>query len=781
MQSSSVPSRPDANSIPFVASQSQTLSRSVISSDHQGRQDGCIFLHTPSIWRLPRWHRRTYALFACWLPSSCRGVRMTPFAVASLSKHLRLMIIMSVQDDKPNRSVFDSLEMERQAIFSTDSPIAEQEARWQKRKAEIATYLANDNGAFASGLHDTKTGPPAPENEMQQISNIPSSQLPPKRPSTVSQTYMRRTSTRNAGPSWPLADGRSNSFHGFGQADHRNGIAMPQQSQGEGVFEPEEWLNRLQSTSATTMKRPRLDGTCAAATSSLSIPPMNDQLMSPNSFSMPTPISSVSSGLSAPSFSLSSCSTDSSSFCGGEDMTRQGSSASDMSMTKGFGMMRVDSTHSVDLDVPLFPFSFVEPMDSSSYLSDSMTSGVTEKPASSLRATTASEGSRLRQNDVLENMGSGFDSEEFLSVSPLDFSSPFDFTASGMPWQRIAHPSKASKTPKMERTDSQESVATTSSASSSDAQQRAVMRLNKHISNGHSQTILPKTSPTTTNKPAPKPIASQKFAIPRLPLNLKTKEPLQCHDCEMTLRGHHELQRHWDNIHKPVKSVWICVQPESSPIMPKSPLDICKQCMREKPYNADYNAAAHLKRGHFNPSKRGRKPKGSAPVSRLAKDAGPPIEDLKKYGWLKRIFITNDGIGAVAGNEGGDEDGDGDCDDATNNEPDDDMNDVESPQFSDDTPFPDAASYGQPSSLSDANFPANFVANPSPTPPIDQQQVDYCTQALGFDLPNFQDADVDFSHVGNISHGWYVAPPMEPSLSAPGRLGDGREWTGNGL
>lgn len=43
------------------------------------------------------------------------------------------------------RDFLATLELERQAIFSTDASTAEQEQRWLKRKTEITTYLLNDN------------------------------------------------------------------------------------------------------------------------------------------------------------------------------------------------------------------------------------------------------------------------------------------------------------------------------------------------------------------------------------------------------------------------------------------------------------------------------------------------------------------------------------------------------------------------------------------------------------------------------------------------------------
>lgn len=501
------------------------------------------------------------------------------------------------------------------------------------------------------------------------------------------------------------------------------------------------------------MKRQRSDGAHAAATPSLSTPSMINQLqiVPPNLFTAPTPDITVTSGFNAQNYSLSSCSTDSSSFAGTDDMTRQGSTASSFSMTEGFGMMRVDSHSSNDVDGS-FHFSFGELQDNSSFLSDS---GITEKPVSSLRATTASEDSRLRLNDVFKNMGSGFD-PDFLSNS-LEFPSSVDLAGYEMPWQRAPTSSEPCSIATMQRIDSQNSAVSTSSASSTDAQQRAILRLSKHIHNGATQQLLPKTSPVIHSKPAPKAIA-----LYRQPSITKTKDPLKCSRCPKTLRGPHELQRHWENHHAAIKSVWICRQPEDSPIMPKKPLNICKQCRQGKPYNADYNAAAHLKRGHFHPSRRGRRPRGSIlppPTDSVTKDPGPPIEILKKYGWLKEIFVKNESKEAVADVdvEGGNvtflDELDSDvhvADSQARN------NGVQSAVAID----PCLSKIESDSSLS-------FATQPIPTLPLDLQQVAFCTKALGFDMPNLSSVDEDFSLVETPNPQWSVAPPMAHSFSAP--------------
>jgi hypothetical protein len=109
-------------------------------------------------------------------------------------------------------------------------------------------------------------------------------------------------------------------------------------------------------------------------------------------------------------------------------------------------------------------------------------------------------------------------------------------------------------------------------------------------------------------------------------------------------RGEHELRRHTERAHARVRKMWVTV--DASP--DKTFLANCKQCRAGKKYGAYYNVAAHLRRAHFHPRKRGRK--GKHDEKRGGKGGGddPPMEVLKRD-WIREIQVdatttqSNDG------------------------------------------------------------------------------------------------------------------------------------------
>ncbi|KAH7319590.1 hypothetical protein B0I35DRAFT_215403 [Stachybotrys elegans] len=133
---------------------------------------------------------------------------------------------------------------------------------------------------------------------------------------------------------------------------------------------------------------------------------------------------------------------------------------------------------------------------------------------------------------------------------------------------------------------------------------------------------------------------------------------IKCSQHPEGFRGEHELRRHMSAKHGGTVKKFVCRDPATvglvSNVQVQHPLSKCKACKSGKQYGAYYNAAAHLRRTHFNPkSVRGKK---GADERRGGKGGGddPPMSELKA--WFTEIWVNVDQSSASNKHDNSDED-----------------------------------------------------------------------------------------------------------------------------
>lgn len=235
----------------------------------------------------------------------------------------------------------------------------------------------------------------------------------------------------------------------------------------------------------------------------------------------------------------------------------------------------------------------------------------------------------------------------------LFFHSPSEFPSSisNVSYPQHSFPEHLSSPPSyhfavpMKPSPSSESCSSFASCHSS--QSRAVRRTHEQIAYGRSRPIAPKmehneSSSSESSEPRVIRVENEHGIMKEVAAITKTtyQRPSRvktfcsyCRDHEEGFHGDHELKRHIDRVHSVVRKVWVCKDNSAEGTF----LANCKACRTQKKYGANYNAAAHLRRAHFFPCKRGRGGRGRTSEKRGGKGGGnlPSMEYLKD--WMYEI------------------------------------------------------------------------------------------------------------------------------------------------
>lgn len=188
----------------------------------------------------------------------------------------------------------------------------------------------------------------------------------------------------------------------------------------------------------------------------------------------------------------------------------------------------------------------------------------------------------------------------------------------------------------MKRSSSMETNASSQSRLSRRSQEQGILSsrpLAPKVPNTDSQSSEPASSDQRHIITSEDGSSKEVVSIPKAPYVRPQSRKVMCPFCDehpRGFRGEHELRRHNDRKHTDVRKAWICVDISIN----KKFLANCKKCASGKRYNVYYNAAAHLRRAHFNPKQKGGKGKKERRGGKGGGDQ-PSMETLKM--WMEEI------------------------------------------------------------------------------------------------------------------------------------------------